>query len=390
MTLTGPAAGTDFVKTSADPAGRTVARHAQQLLRRHHPVGHGADRRGELQPVLRAAEGRRPEPGRRPPDRYGIALEPRRASGSGSTTASTSPRSPTRRTGSAGSSNSTRTTRTRPRQAHRARPLQARGRRPCSDRRRPPRRLHRRRRAVRLHLQVRLEQADAARRQGRSGACAHNLTLLDEGTLYVAKLTGDSPPTRSTAPAGCRRTASSTAGHVDPAAATGRQAAAESHVDGMTAEEVAVFTRLAGDKVGATKMDRPEDVEANPKTGKVYVALTNNSDRGARRRGPGRRGQPAQRQQARSDPRDHRARNHAGHRLHLVRCCWWRRPAGRRHLLRRLRQGQGQPDLLPGQRRLRQPRQPVDLHRRQRPRLARRPVRCRTRRRATAVSPSSS
>lgn len=49
-------------------------------------------------------------------------------------------------------------------------------------------------------------------KKGNSRAAReHNRTLLDEGTLYVAKLTGDSPRRRSTAPASCPSTVSSTA-----------------------------------------------------------------------------------------------------------------------------------------------------------------------------------
>ncbi|MFE6339084.1 PhoX family protein [Streptomyces sp. NPDC057798] len=117
-----------------------------------------------------------------------------------------------------------------------------------------------------------------AHRKGHSRAAReHNMTLLDEGTLYVAKFTGDSPAAEidgtGKLPADGAFDGS---GEWIPLAS-----GSVSHVPGMTAEEVYVFTRLAADKVGATKMDRPEDVEPHPYSGRVYVALTNNKDRGA-------------------------------------------------------------------------------------------------------------
>ncbi|MEU3916658.1 PhoX family protein [Streptomyces sp. NPDC029004] len=108
----------------------------------------------------------------------------------------------------------------------------------------------------------------------------HNLTLLDEGTLYVAKLTGDSPAAEID---GTGKLPSDGefdgSGQWIPLATAGPDGNV-SHVAGMSAEEVFVFTRLAGDKVGATKMDRPEDIEPSPRSGRVYVVLTNNTDRG--------------------------------------------------------------------------------------------------------------
>ncbi|WP_083315227.1 PhoX family phosphatase [Micrococcus sp. HMSC067E09] len=103
----------------------------------------------------------------------------------------------------------------------------------------------------------------------------HNMGLLSAGTLYVAKFTGDSPAAqidgKGTLPSdgrfdGCGEWIALTSD-------------TESFVPGFTVAEVLINTRLAADKVGATKMDRPEDVETNPVNGRVYMALTNNKDR---------------------------------------------------------------------------------------------------------------
>ena len=45
------------------------------------------------------------------------------------------------------------------------------------------------------------------------------------------------------------------------------------------AGDVAMHSRIAGDALGATKMDRPEWCGVHPNTGEVYFSLTNNSNR---------------------------------------------------------------------------------------------------------------
>jgi uncharacterized protein len=110
----------------------------------------------------------------------------------------------------------------------------------------------------------------------REGGRKHNMALLSEGDLYVAKFNGDSPAAEFNGsgkpPADGVFDGS---GEWLPLVVGGKSA-----VDGMSVEEVLVYTRLAADKVGPTKMDRCEDVQPSLHTGKVYVVCTNNSERG--------------------------------------------------------------------------------------------------------------
>jgi uncharacterized protein len=68
--------------------------------------------------------------------------------------------------------------------------------------------------------------------------------------------------------------------------------------------DVLIRARQAADALGATKMDRPEWIDVDEKTGWVYCTLTNNSNRGATPPGPSR--PPV-------DPANPRANNVYGH-----------------------------------------------------------------------------
>jgi len=107
--------------------------------------------------------------------------------------------------------------------------------------------------------------ADKVDRRRTKAARKRNMSLLTKGTLYVARFSGN----------GTEDGVYDGTGEWIPLCSHNK-----SFVEGMSVADVLIFTRLAADKVSPTKMDRPEDVEPNPVNGKVYAALTNNSNRG--------------------------------------------------------------------------------------------------------------
>jgi uncharacterized protein len=101
----------------------------------------------------------------------------------------------------------------------------------------------------------------------QKGGYSANKTILDHGTLYVARFDTNGK---------------------------GQWLELTQGKNGLSADkgfadqgDVVIKARLAADLLGATKMDRPEWIAVHPQSGEVFVTLTNNSQRGdANRPGP--------------------------------------------------------------------------------------------------------
>jgi len=113
-----------------------------------------------------------------------------------------------------------------------------------------------------VYKYVSAEKWDPADAQPRNRLAAGD-KYLDQGTLYAAKFNADG------------------SGQWLELSTKNPAISGFAGFDFKTQADICVFTRLAADAAGATKMDRPEWAGVNPRNGEVYITLTNNSQRTA-------------------------------------------------------------------------------------------------------------